>query len=165
MKSHLYSNHVYSNHVFTSPGCVCSFASVYELLSTTAAACGPEILRPISLLTWIAGGFDSSTILILRGWILMSLGNFPESLTQAMLVGCNVSREIGCRVMIILLYIMTTLTNSEGRIINYTNEFIETMSTAFCSLCSLRSCSGPDSGRNGRECIHIYIYIEREREI
>ena len=26
----------------------------------------------------------------------MSIGDFPESLSQAMLVGCNVSREIGC---------------------------------------------------------------------
>ena len=26
---------------------------------------------------------------------MMSIGNLPESLSQAMLVGCNVSREIG----------------------------------------------------------------------
>ena len=32
-------------------------------------------------------GFDSSRILIVRGGILMSIGNFPESLTQAILVG------------------------------------------------------------------------------
>ena len=38
------------------------------------------------------GGFDSSIMLCLRGGILMSIGNFPESLSQAMLVGCNVSR-------------------------------------------------------------------------
>ena len=31
--------------------------------------------------------FDSSRILILRGGILMSIGNFPESLSQAILVG------------------------------------------------------------------------------
>ena len=41
------------------------------------------------------GGLDSSTILIQRGGILMSIGDFPESLSRAMLVGCNVSREIG----------------------------------------------------------------------
>ena len=35
-------------------------------------------------------GFDSSTILILRGGILISIGDFPE-----MLVGCKASREIG----------------------------------------------------------------------
>ena len=32
-------------------------------------------------------GFDSSIILILRGGVLMSIGDFPESLSQAMLVG------------------------------------------------------------------------------
>ena len=32
-------------------------------------------------------GFDSSRLLILRVGILMSIGNFPESLSQAMLVG------------------------------------------------------------------------------
>ena len=32
-------------------------------------------------------GFDSSTILIQRGGIIMSIGDFPESLSQAMLVG------------------------------------------------------------------------------
>ena len=31
-------------------------------------------------------GFDSSRILILRGGTLMSIGNFPESLSQAILV-------------------------------------------------------------------------------
>ena len=32
-------------------------------------------------------GFDSSTILMLRGGILMSIGEFPESLSQAILAG------------------------------------------------------------------------------
>ena len=32
-------------------------------------------------------GFDSSRILIVRGGILMSMGNFPESLSQGILVG------------------------------------------------------------------------------
>ena len=40
-------------------------------------------------------GFDSNMILVLRGGILMSIGDFPESLGQAVLVGCNVCREIG----------------------------------------------------------------------
>ena len=35
-------------------------------------------------------GFDSSIILIGRGVILMSIGDFLESLSQAMLVGCDV---------------------------------------------------------------------------
>ena len=33
------------------------------------------------------GGSDSGRILTLRGGILMSVGNFPESLSQAILVG------------------------------------------------------------------------------
>ena len=40
-------------------------------------------------------GFDSSIILMYRDGILMSIGDFPESLSRAMLVGCNVRREIG----------------------------------------------------------------------
>ena len=40
-------------------------------------------------------GFDSSIVLILRGGIPRPIGDFPESLSQAMLAGCNVSREIG----------------------------------------------------------------------
>ena len=42
-------------------------------------------------------GFDSSMILNLRGEIPRPTGDLPESLSQAMLVGCNVSREIGRR--------------------------------------------------------------------
>ena len=52
-------------------------------------------LRPISLLILGFRGFDSSIILILRGGIPRPIGDFPESLSQAMLVGCDVSREIG----------------------------------------------------------------------
>ena len=40
-------------------------------------------------------GFDSNIILNLRGGFPGPIGDFPESLSQAMLVGCNVSREIG----------------------------------------------------------------------
>ena len=40
-------------------------------------------------------GFDSSIILIVRGGIPRPIGDFTESLSQAMLAGCNVSREIG----------------------------------------------------------------------
>ena len=39
--------------------------------------------------------FDSSIILVWRGGIPRPIGDFPESLTQAMLVGCNVRRETG----------------------------------------------------------------------
>ena len=40
-------------------------------------------------------GFDSSIISNSRGGILMSIGDFLESLSQGILVGCNGSREIG----------------------------------------------------------------------
>ena len=40
-------------------------------------------------------GSDSSIILIIRGGIPRTIGDFPESLSQAFLVGCSVSREIG----------------------------------------------------------------------
>ena len=40
-------------------------------------------------------GVDSSTILILRGGILMSIGDFPESLSQAMLVGTMLVGRLG----------------------------------------------------------------------
>ena len=40
-------------------------------------------------------GFDSSTILNLRGGILMSIGDFPESLSQAMLVGVMFVEGLG----------------------------------------------------------------------
>ena len=47
-----------------------------------------NVLRPISRLTIVdLKGLDSSIILILRGGILMSVGHFPESLSQAILVG------------------------------------------------------------------------------
>ena len=40
-------------------------------------------------------GFDPNIILIIRGGILRPIGDLPESLSEAMLVGCNISREIG----------------------------------------------------------------------
>ena len=41
------------------------------------------------------GRFDSSTILIYRGGILMSIGDFPEVLTRAMLVGTMLVGRLG----------------------------------------------------------------------
>ena len=41
------------------------------------------------------GGFDSSIMLFLRDGIPRPIEDFTESLIQAILVGCNVSREIG----------------------------------------------------------------------
>ena len=40
-------------------------------------------------------GFDSSIILIFRGGIPMPIGDFPESLSQAMLVGVMLVRRLG----------------------------------------------------------------------
>ena len=40
-------------------------------------------------------GFDSSTILILRGGISRPKGNFPESLSQAILVGIMLVGRLG----------------------------------------------------------------------
>ena len=55
-----------------------------------------DAIRPISLLTLrVSGGSDSSTILILRGVIPRSMGNFPESLSQAMLVGVMLVGRLG----------------------------------------------------------------------
>ena len=53
-------------------------------------------VRPISVLILDFREFDSSVILILRGGILMSIGSFPESLSQQILVGIiHIRREIG----------------------------------------------------------------------
>ena len=40
-------------------------------------------------------GFDSSIILVLRGGIPRSIGNFPESFSQAMLVGTMLVGRLG----------------------------------------------------------------------
>ena len=40
-------------------------------------------------------GFDSSIILILRGGILRSLGNFPETVSQQILVGIILAGRLG----------------------------------------------------------------------
>ena len=40
-------------------------------------------------------GFDSSIMLILRGGFLMPIGNFPGSLSQAMLVGTMLVGGLG----------------------------------------------------------------------
>ena len=48
------------------------------------------------------GGFDSNIILILRGGILMSIGDFPESLSQAILVGIILVGRLGVYAIILL---------------------------------------------------------------
>ena len=59
----------------------CEFVKIYEHPRNAITTADP----PTNIVDF--GGFDSSTILILRGGILMSIGDFPESLSQAMLVG------------------------------------------------------------------------------
>ena len=62
-----------------------------NLVPRHTSMCSPN------LLTNIVGfrGFDSSTILIQRGGILMSIGDFPESLRQAILVGIMLVGRLG----------------------------------------------------------------------
>ena len=50
-----------------------------------------------NLRTWILdlGGFGSSRVLVLRGGILMSIGNSPESLSQAILAGIILAGRLG----------------------------------------------------------------------
>ena len=45
-------------------------------------------------------GLDSSIILILRGGILMSIGDFPESLSQSILVGIMLVGRLGVPVSV-----------------------------------------------------------------
>ena len=54
------------------------------------------LLWPIAVLRfWISEGLTSSRILILRGGILMSIGNFPEILSQAILAGIILVWRLG----------------------------------------------------------------------
>ena len=55
----------------------------------TAPACGKAVTANLRTSTTILDfrGFDSSEILILRSGILAPIGDFPESLSQAILVG------------------------------------------------------------------------------
>ena len=56
----------------------------------------PAQVRPISSTNIMDfGGFDSSMILILRGGILMSIGDFLEDLSQAILVGITLVGRLG----------------------------------------------------------------------
>ena len=51
------------------------------------------------------GGLDSSIILIQRGGILRSIGDFPESLRQAMLVGTMLVGRLGVYACVICVYV------------------------------------------------------------
>ena len=55
-------------------------------------------------------GFDSSTILIYWGEILRPIGDFPESLSQAMLVGTMLVGRLGvitllCLIVVLFVYV------------------------------------------------------------
>ena len=64
-----------------------------------SAATMPVALRTANLCTKLLDfrGFDSNIILILRGGILMSIGDFPESLSQAILAGILLVGRLGVR--------------------------------------------------------------------
>ena len=62
--------------------CICSHVYVHIAPCHNIIASTPG--SPTNIVGF--GGFDSSTMLILRGGILMSIGDFPESSSQAMLV-------------------------------------------------------------------------------
>ena len=57
----------------------------------------PAEVGPISVGTKILDfeGFNSSIILMLRGVILMSIGKFPDILSQAILVGIILVKRLG----------------------------------------------------------------------
>ena len=78
-----------------APASVCSYPCSSSVL---VLHCTPNL--PTNIVDF--RGFDSSTILNVRGEILMSIGDFLEILSQAMLVWCNVSREIGRSSVLVL---------------------------------------------------------------
>ena len=110
------------------------FPAVSGSASPLQAPQSPSVCPTPNLPTNIVGfrGFDSSVVLILRGGIPRPTGNFPESLSQAMLVGCNVSREIG----------RTGHAGSARR--GYTSLPYSTFNT---------------SHKFVNQCVYIYIYI------
>ena len=76
---------------------VCISATRAPLEETPGYACDGTANLRAKILDF--GGFDSSRILILRGGTLMSIGDSPESLSEAILVGIiNISREIERRI-------------------------------------------------------------------
>ena len=65
------------------------------------------------------GGFDSSVILIERGGILMSKGDFPESLSQAMLVGVMLVGRLGVVILTSILVMILLLMMIIMAVMNY----------------------------------------------
>ena len=72
------------------------------------------VMRSISLLTLDFRGFDSSIILMLRGGVPRPIGNFPESLTQTILVGITLVGRLGVlfTISIVIITIATIVRRS-----------------------------------------------------
>ena len=114
------------------------------------------------------GGFDSSIILIQRGGIPRPVGDLPQSLSQAMLVGCNVNREIVRNMIsIINLIVIFSVFHDIINVIVICNSFIVTISL-FCNIISRIRCVINCSNEVTNICIiimiimtiiYIYIYI------
>ena len=66
-----------------------------ETLSCFVDSSGKRVTPNLPTNTVDFGGCDSSIILIYRGGILMSIGDFPESLSQATLVGIMLVGRLG----------------------------------------------------------------------
>ena len=93
---------VYGMSFYFMPIChivyIYHITSYHVIVNSTYAVGAGERYVTANLPTNIVDfrGFDSSIIFNLRCGILRPIGDLSESLSQAMLVGCNVSREIGC---------------------------------------------------------------------
>ena len=59
-------------------------------------------------------GFDSSTILIVRGGILVSIGDFPESLSQAVLVGTMLVGGLDVMILIMITDNIIMITDNDN---------------------------------------------------
>ena len=104
--------------------CICMYRYIYiykltATLLAPAAALSCECLRSTCLTpnlpTKIVGfrGFDSSIMLCLRGGIARPVGNFPESLTPAMLEGVMLVGRLGVRPISLLRLSLLWLLVSE----------------------------------------------------
>ena len=81
-------------------------------------------------------GFDSNIILILRAWILMSIGNFPESLSQAILAGRFLVGRLGVSAWFLIMLISIIITTIMYDMIWYYMILYDSIT-----------------------CVYIYIYI------
>ena len=101
---YLYSKCIYLLHTFlTSSGIQKGCQALYSrsdtkpILGATQKNPTPSRQYTASLPTNIVDfrGFDSSIMLFLRGGILRPIGDFPESLSQAILVGVVFVGKLG----------------------------------------------------------------------